>query len=163
VNMRRLMLAGAVAASAALAVPGTALAATSGQGAGGSTGAKVRAGPLTQCYPVAKGDYVHVSSGDASGHGWWEPGNCTASDAYVTAQLQEYISSRWENKGSAPQVHVPPGGGSGKRATGRATCSSTTLTWWRSQITVVVTQGGVGGETGSAFATTPDQEINCRV
>lgn len=72
------------------------------------------------------------------------PGTALAatSDAYVTAQLQEYVNGSWQNEGSAPQVHVPSGGGSGNRATGRAACSGTTLTWWRSQVTVVVTQGG---------------------
>ena len=41
------------------------------------------------------GDNVHKSSGDASGHGWWENDDCNATQAVVTVQLQQYINGSW--------------------------------------------------------------------
>jgi len=41
------------------------------------------------CTPEPQGDNVHASGGDASGHGWWLEGSCTAPYATVTVQLYE--------------------------------------------------------------------------
>src|ERR1700740_726040 len=99
--------------------------------------------PATGCSPQAVGDYVHVSStppATASGHGWWNKGNCTAVKAPVTVQLQEYYSDgSWRNKGTAGSAAIYSGGGSGNRVTGRATCTAgTALTGWRSVVTADV-------------------------
>jgi len=119
--------------------------------------------PATACSPQAKGDNVHVSStppATASGHGWWLKGNCTAAKAQVTVQLQEFFSDgSWRNKGTPDTEDVFAGGGSGNRATGRATCTGgTAVTGWRSVVTADVI-----GQTGLNQIITPAQDINCRV
>lgn len=111
----------------------------------------------TPCTPVAQGDYVHVSSGDASGHGWWQPGTCTAGTDVVGVTLEEYLGDAWEQEAWATGT-VKPGGGSGNRVTARKTCSSATMTYWRS--VVVVSVGGE--ESGQAQTTTDQQDIACR-
>lgn len=45
--------------------------------------------PSQVCVFYTRGDYVHVSWPDASGHGWWVNGNCPATWAVVTVTLQE--------------------------------------------------------------------------
>ena len=35
------------------------------------------------CQPIANGDYVHESSGQASGHAWWMKGTCSDVAAQV--------------------------------------------------------------------------------
>jgi hypothetical protein len=122
----------------------------------------IEAIPATGCSPQADGDYVHVSSSPpatASGHGWWLKGNCTAAKAQVTVQLQEYYSDgSWRDKGTAGVADVYSGGGSSNWANGRATCSSTTLTGWRSQVTADVI-----GQSGLNQIYTPTQNVKCRV
>jgi hypothetical protein len=108
------------------------------------------------------GDYVHVSStppATASGHGWWNKGNCTAVKAQVTVQLQEYYSDgSWRDKGSPGVADVYAGGGSSNRANARITCSSTTTTGWRSQVTADVI-----GQSGLNQIYTAGQDVSCRV
>lgn len=82
------------------------------------------------------GDYVHYSGDDASGHGWWVNGDCNASQAIVTVQLQQNISGSWVDAGSLGSKTVYSGGGSANRAVGRAHCNSSTWTAWRSEIDV---------------------------
>jgi hypothetical protein len=119
-------------------------------------------GKLTSCTPVAKGDYVHISStppATASGHGWWDKGNCTATRAVVSIVLQEYFSDgSWRDRGQGGQGTYRPGGGASHRATARAVCQTTTTTGWRSVVNVSVV-----GESGTASVTTPARDINCRV
>jgi hypothetical protein len=114
----------------------------------------------TGCQPQAKGDDVHVSSGQASGHGWWLMGNCTAVKAAVTTQLQEYFSNgSWVDEGTPQTEDVYAGGGSANRSTGRATCTGgTATTGWRSQVTADVI-----GQSGLSQIYTPAQDIACRV
>ena len=119
--------------------------------------------PATGCSPQAVGDYVHVSSTPpptASGHGWWNKGNCTAVKAQVTVQLQEFFSDgSWRNKGTAGSAAIYAGGGSGNRVTGRATCTAgTALTGWRSVVTADVI-----GQSGLSQIITAAQDIYCRV
>jgi hypothetical protein len=121
----------------------------------------VKAQVAKSCKPVAQGDNVHISSTPpptASGHGSWKKGTCTVSRASVTVQLQEFFSDGvWRNKGTPGHATVPPGGGSGKRATGRADCAGTALAGWRSIVTVTVSNG----EQGHASHTTPAQNLHC--
>lgn len=122
---------------------------------------RLRQGPgdNTPCHPVAVGDYVHVSSGDASGHGWWEPGTCAGGTAYVCVQLQEDLGGSWQWKGSGTCAYLPtPGGGSGKRVTTRVTCASTEKTSWRSNVSV----NYEGEELGIDSIYTPAQSLACR-
>lgn len=91
------------------------------------------------CNFYTLGDYVHRSSttNEASGHGWWQNINCPVALADVTVQLQQYYSDgTWRNRGTVGRSRVASGGGSGSRATGRATCNSSATTGWRSVIDV---------------------------
>lgn len=92
------------------------------------------------CGFETRGDYVHLSSSvwEASGHGWWVNINCNATTAVVTVQLQQRIDGEWRDAGTAGKATVRSGGGAGHRATGRATCHSSTVTEWRSVIDVDV-------------------------
>jgi hypothetical protein len=113
------------------------------------------------CTFYTRGDYVHVSSTafEASGHGWWVNGNCPTTYAVVTVQLQEYYSDgSWRNQGSPSQATVRSGGGSSDRVTGRAGCSNSNLTGWRSVIDVDLV--GLADDPGKLY--TPSQNIDCR-
>ncbi len=108
-----------------------------------------------------EGDYVHVSSSafEASGHGWWVNGNCNATWAIVTVQLQQYYSDgSWRNVGTVGSATVRSGGGAGNRATGRAVCNSSSVTGWRSVIDVDVI--GIA-DTPNTY-TTATRNIACR-
>ncbi|MER6831849.1 hypothetical protein ABT352_38080 [Streptosporangium sp. NPDC000563] len=113
------------------------------------------------CYFETRGDYVHVSSSafEASGHGWWINGNCNATLAIVTVQLQQYYADgSWRNAGTVGSATVRSGGGAGNRATGRAGCNSSSLTGWRSVIDVDLV--GLADDPGKLV--TPGQNIYCR-
>jgi len=110
------------------------------------------------CTPEPQGDNVHASGGDASGHGWWLEGSCTAPYATVTVQLYEEVNGTWEEKASA-DGSLPSGGGSGNRITARAVCASSTATNWRSYVSAVV----YGEQYGSAQIETPVVSIACRL
>lgn len=112
---------------------------------------------------LARGDHVHRSSSgfEASGHGWWVNLSCrSASQARVTVQLQEYFTDgSWRNRGIKGDDTVYSGGGSSNRATGRAGCSTSTVTAWRSVIDVDL----VGVNDPPDVAITGYQNIYCRV
>ncbi len=113
------------------------------------------------CAFTMNGDYVHVSSTafEASGHGWWVNGNCNATLALVTVQLQQYYSDgTWRNVGTAGSATVSSGGGAGNRSTGRATCTSSSVTRWRSVIDVDV----IGVLDPPDKLTTSTRNISCR-
>lgn len=78
----------------------------------------------SSCQPIGKTDYPHYSSGDVSGHGWWEKGNCTASKAHVyNALLEFYNNFSWRQKAESSVVDVYPGGGSANRSAARVFCN----------------------------------------
>jgi len=113
------------------------------------------------CFFETRGDYVHLSSSafEASGHGWWVNGNCNATLAIVTVQLQQYYADgSWRNAGTAGSATVRSGGGAGNRATGRAGCAGRGLTGWRSVIDVDLV--GLADDPGKLV--TPGQNIYCR-
>jgi|GEM_PF-3860032 len=116
--------------------------------------------PSALCIFYTRGDYVHVSSTafEASGHGWWINGDCSATWAVVTVTLQEYYSDgSWRDKGTG-QATVRSGGGSGNRATGRAGCNDATVTGWRSVVDVDLV--GLIDDPGKLI--TSAQNISCR-
>ena len=84
----------------------------------------------------AKGDYVHVTRGQASGHGWWLKGTTKATKAKVTVQLQykPKKNSSWHNRGKAGVKTIKPG--TSKRANARMTCRSSGNKQWRSWVDV---------------------------
>ena len=101
--------------------PDTGRAAEGGEASLDNTGSPTDTRAL--CIFKTVGDYVHVSSSafEASGHGWWVNGNCNATLAVVTVQLQQYYSDgSWRNAGTVGRATVRSGGGAGNRATGRA-------------------------------------------
>lgn len=105
-----------------------------------------------------EGDYVHISIGDASGHGWWVNIDCDATQAIVTIQLQQYINGSWEDAGSPGQKTVYSGGGSANRAVARAFCNNSAATQWRSEIDVDV----IGILDGPGKYYTPTRSLYCR-
>ena len=83
-----------------------------------------------------RGDYVHVTRGQASGHGWWLKGTAKAAKAKVTVQLQykPTKNSRWLNRGKAGVRTIKPG--TSIRANARMTCRSSKYKQWRSWVDV---------------------------
>lgn len=115
------------------------------------------------CYFDQAGDRVHISSTttprEASGHGYWINGNCPTTTATVTVQLQElYSDGSWRNNGTKGKLTVVSGGGRGARATGRAGCTTNSLTGWRSIIDVDLVNLS---DDNSVLITTP-LNLNCR-
>lgn len=85
------------------------------------------------------GDDVHISSTPprtASAHGWWIKYSGPGSTAKVTVLLQVIgYYGEWDTVAVGSAI-LAPGGGSGRRATARKTCSSSAATTWRSEIDV---------------------------
>lgn len=118
-------------------------------------------GTSAVCLFYTRGDYVHISSSafEASGHGWWDNVNCNTTTATVTVQLQQYYSDgSWRNVGTVGSATVRSGGGAGNRATGRAACTSSSTTGWRSVIDVNLV--GIIDDPGKL--TTASRNIACR-
>lgn len=100
----------------------------------------------TSCNYTTEGDDPHISSSRnaVSAHGWWEtPGvswNCpTYADVTVTLRLWvcNSISGRcWWTTLNTGKKRVLAGGGSGKRATARTSCSASSPVGYRSIIDV---------------------------
>lgn len=114
------------------------------------------------CTPYVDGDYVHVTSGDASGHGWWYLGNCANQKTTVSMGIQEYwcvltngvcTSYFWRTEATG-SAYVYPGGGSGNRANARSTCQNTRTAAWRSYVIVSLGNG--------ASAYTAAQNLACQ-
>jgi hypothetical protein len=133
--------------------PGTA--AEADQSAPSITGGSV---PLAACTPYVNGDRVHVSSGDASSHGWWIIGNCPNVKATVTNVLQEYFSDKtWRNQATNSGSVYPSltGGspGSANWVVARRACSGgTTPAGWRHAVIVTI---GNGSSAYVGFANLP--------
>lgn len=111
------------------------------------------------CTPKPNGDYVHVSSNQASAHAWWVVNDCNEEYANVCISLQDYVDGWHTVTGATCAVLLPGTGGSGRRVTGKKDCASTGKTWWRSYITVE-TSGEYGYGDNSLY--TNDNEIACR-
>ncbi len=106
------------------------------------------------------GDAVHISSTPpptASAHGWWERGSAKATRADVTIRLQIKKGNSWVYVGSTGKKRVPPGGGSGNRATTRAKCKNSEMHQWRSVIDVDL----VGSSDTSDKGETPAKSLAC--
>jgi hypothetical protein len=110
------------------------------------------------CTFLTKGDNVHYSGTDVSGHGWWVNVDCPASlKATVTVWIQEYYSDNsWHTKGTA-KATVYAGGGGGRRATARATCTSHYSVSWRTIIDVDL----VGVSDSNNIVITAPQTLSC--
>ncbi|EFC84203.1 hypothetical protein [Parafrankia sp. EUN1f] len=109
------------------------------------------------CLFETRGDWVHVTAGEASGHGWWVNRSCKATRAVVTIQLQEFYSDgKWRNVGGP--VSATLASGTYRRANKRAGCITTGLTGWRSIVEVDV----IGVADDARKLTTTAVNINCR-
>jgi hypothetical protein len=120
--------------------------------------APASSGDIFPCQPIAAGDHVHYSGGDASGHGWWYQGSCGGySGSLVSVTLYEEIRNKWVEKAENTRENTRPGKGSANRVTARAKCRSSARSFWYSQVSVVV-----GGEVyGGDDASTPAQWVDC--
>lgn len=94
------------------------------------------------CAFTQHGDRAHISSSGGpravQAHGWWQKGNCKATIATVTVQLQKKIGTRWVDVGRQGSGEFGAGGGRGKRATARYECKGTARTTYRSWVDVNV-------------------------
>lgn len=101
------------------------------------------AATAASCEPTARGDNVHVTAGDASGHGWWLQGTCSNVKTPVTVSLLEHFSDNtWRQVGTEGYKNVYPGGGSANRANARATCANTTPNIaWQAVVNVSIGAG----------------------
>jgi hypothetical protein len=111
---------------------------------------------MASCNQKPRGDYVHKSSGDASGHGWWTTNvaSCSSVKLNVLVYLYQYYSDGkyyLEKTNSGERLPRNYGGG---RVTTRANCDSSAVTGWISQIYVNGTD---------EKERTPNQNIACRV
>jgi hypothetical protein len=112
--------------------------------------------PLNTLYET-NGDYVHITAGDASGHGWWEKVSGTASTAKVTIWLEENLGGTWYVEASGTYTGGP-GPGSGRWANARYACIPTTGTYqWRSRIDVDI----IGEQDAPDQAITKTQALHC--
>lgn len=110
----------------------------------------------TPCPFITRGDYVHVTRGEASAHGWWEKGTCAAKLARVRVQLQQHDGKRWRNVGRPGDNTIPPG--TGKRANARAKCKNANPSRWR--IIVDVDLVGQADSPDKLYTETPGK-VHC--
>jgi hypothetical protein len=109
---------------------------------------------LAACTPYVNGDHAHVTSGQASVHGWWIRGTCPNTKTTVYVGLQEYYSDQvWRTKATG-SAYVWPGGGSANWANARRVCESAVTAAWRSYIIVRIGNGSSAYTTG--------QNLPCR-
>lgn len=95
--------------------------------------------PMSGCTPVSGRDNPHYSSGDVSGHGWWDKGSCSNDQAVVYNCLYEYYTDGyWYQKTCSPKVTLKPYSVSSNRTTARATCDNTLPASWRNYVDVDV-------------------------
>jgi len=106
------------------------------------------------------GDNVHLSGGDASGHGWWVNRGCPTNTAVVTIRLQAYYTDGvWRYVGSLGRKTVYSGGGSANRATARVACLGGGYYGFRSVVDVDL----VGLNDSANVGYTPNVNLSCRI
>ena len=122
-----------------IAKMGTVLALTSALFVGTGTGQHASAAAHTYS---ANGDYVHVTNGRASAHGFWDwtsaaPPTRTAT---VVIALQKYnpATKKWITVNTASNSTQGVGSGSGRRLPVNVPCNGSTATQWRSSIVASV-------------------------
>ncbi|MFB6842700.1 hypothetical protein, partial [Streptomyces sp. NPDC056361] len=113
------------------------------------------------CTPVSGRDNPHRSSTGvaASGHGWWEKGNCSNDRAKVFNCLYEwYTDNTCRQQACSETKTLKPGGGSTQHTTARRDCRDTQRTSWRNHGDVDVI-----GEIDSGEKPMNQAEMDCRV
>ncbi|MBB4682952.1 hypothetical protein [Amycolatopsis jiangsuensis] len=113
------------------------------------------------CTPVTGVDNPHRSKTGiaASGHAWWEKGDCTNDTATILVCLYEYYTDgTWRRKACAENGNVKPGSGSTVRVPVRRDCDTTASTSWRNQADV-----DVNDEIDSSGVGMRQADIPCQV
>ncbi|MET8297870.1 hypothetical protein ABZW02_28000 [Streptomyces sp. NPDC005180] len=113
------------------------------------------------CTPVSGRDNPHRSSTGvtASGHGWWEKGNCSNDRAKVFNCLYEwYTDNTWRQQACSETKTLKPGGGSVQRTVARRDCRDDQRTSWRNHVDVDVI-----GEIDTGEKPMNQADVNCRV
>lgn len=100
---------------------------------------------------------MHRSSGDASGHGWWENINTSATHADVDIKLQAQVNGAWRDQTPWMTKRVRAGGGSANRTTARFDCNGSSRYRWHSIVDVDL----VGIIDDSKKAVTPTVYLPC--
>ena len=125
----------AMVASVALASSSQATAATLPDDVNSNQGTS-RSQPQQAGVFYTAGDNVHITNGNASGHGWWVNESSTATQADVTVQLQINRGGTWHSVGPLGSKRVYAGGGSDNRDDTRVPCVNSVPHEWRSEIDV---------------------------
>ncbi|MFE4656771.1 hypothetical protein ACFRFJ_08755 [Streptomyces hydrogenans] len=113
------------------------------------------------CTPGSRRGSPHRSSTGvtASGHGWWEKGNCSSDRAKVFNCLYEwYTDNTWRQQACSETKTLKPGGESVQRTVARRDCRDTQRTSWRNHVDVDVI-----GEIDTGEKLMNQAEVNCRV
>lgn len=131
---------------------------------GGAVSPRVESGVITagSCSYRQAIDDPHLSSGDASIHGWWirVSGTCPSKanvDVYIQGWWCDFYGCRWVTVGSGSGDYYA-GGGSGNRATARRTCTATQTVGWRGFVDVDLI--GVSDPAGYTYSNIRD--LACR-
>src|SRR5690606_1870168 len=96
---------------------------------------------LPPCTPVSGVDNPHRSSTGvaASGHGWWDQGDCSSNRAVVYNCLyMQHDDGYWYQKACSQSKELKPGGGSSHRTVARRDCAGTAVRQWRNHVDVDV-------------------------
>lgn len=114
------------------------------------------------CTPVSGKDHPHRSKTGvaASGHGWWNKGNCSNDRANVQNCLYEwYTDNTWRQKACSPTKELRPAhGGSSDRTVARQDCHNTVVASWRNHVDVDVI-----GEIDTAERPMSQANVDCQV
>jgi hypothetical protein len=107
-------------------------------------------------------DDPHPSSGDTSVHGWWRriSGTCPSRanvDVYLQAYWCDVYGCRWITVASGSGDYRA-GGGSGRRATARRTCSAASTVGWRGFVDVDL----IGVDDPAGYTYSPIRNLACR-
>ncbi|WP_282695451.1 hypothetical protein [Streptomyces sp. CC208A] len=113
------------------------------------------------CTPYSGRDNPHRSRTGvvASGHGWWDKGNCSNDRAKVFNCLYEwYTDNTWRQQACSDTKTLKPGGGSVQRTVARRDCRDTRRTSRRNHVDVDVI-----GEIDTGEKPMNQAEVDCRV
>lgn len=109
-----------------------------------------QAAAIGPCTPYSGRDYPHRSSTGfaASGHGWWDKGDCSNSLAkvYNCLYMKHLSDGYWYQKDCSPVETLKPGGGSSYRTTARRDCATAEYRSWRNHVDVDVVDEWDTGE-----------------
>lgn len=119
--------------------------------------ADAQASAIGPCTPYSGRDNPHRSSTGfaASGHGWWDKGDCSKSLAkvYNCLYMKHVSDGYWYQKDCSAVETLKPGGGSSYRTTARRDCATAEYRQWRNHVDVDVIDEWDTGENPMREAT----------